>query len=257
MTDDRNVELASGATMPLLGLGTWQARGRGVADAVRHALAVGYRLVDTATMYGNEREVGRGVAESGVPRAEVFVTTKLPQGNAGRERATLEESLAALGLDYVDLWLIHWPPGGRARPDVWEQLLELQADGLARDVGVSNYALAQIDELERATGRLPAVNQVEWSPGLFDRDVLEGHRRRGVQLEGYSPLRHTNLRDPRLVEIAEAHRVTPAQAVLRWHVEHRIVAIPKSTNPERIAENAAIFGFRLTPSEVERLDRLG
>ena len=257
MTDDRNVELASGATMPLLGLGTWQARGRGVADAVRHALAVGYRLVDTATMYGNEREVGRGVAESGVPRAEVFVTTKLPQGNAGRERATLEESLAALGLDYVDLWLIHWPPGGRARPDVWEQLLELQADGLARDVGVSNYALAQIDELERATGRLPAVNQVEWSPGLFDRDVLEGHRRRGVQLEGYSPLRHTNLRDPRLVEIAEAHRVTPAQAVLRWHVEHRIVAIPKSTNPERIAENAAIFDFRLTPSEVERLDRLG
>ena len=257
MTDDRNVELASGATMPLLGLGTWQARGRGVADAVRHALAVGYRLVDTATMYGNEREVGRGVAESGVPRAEVFVTTKLPQGNAGRERATLEESLAALGLDYVDLWLIHWPPGGRARPDVWEQLLELQADGLARDVGVSNYTLAQIDELERATGRLPAVNQVEWSPGLFDRDVLEGHRRRGVQLEGYSPLRHTNLRDPRLVEIAEAHRVTPAQAVLRWHVEHRIVAIPKSTNPERIAENAAIFGFRLTPSEVERLDRLG
>ena len=257
MTDDRNVELASGATMPLLGLGTWQARGRGVADAVRHALAVGYRLVDTATMYGNEREVGRGVAESGVPRAEVFVTTKLPQGNAGRERATLEESLAALGLDYVDLWLIHWPPGRRARPDVWEQLLELQADGLARDVGVSNYALAQIDELERATGRLPAVNQVEWSPGLFDRDVLEGHRRRGVQLEGYSPLRHTNLRDPRLVEIAEAHRVTPAQAVLRWHVEHRIVAIPKSTNPERIAENAAIFDFRLTPSEVERLDRLG
>ena len=257
MTDDRNVELASGATMPLLGLGTWQARGRGVADAVRHALAVGYRLVDTATMYGNEREVGRGVAESGVPRAEVFVTTKLPQGNAGRERATLEESLAALGLDYVDLWLIHWPPGGRARPDVWEQLLELQAEGLARDVGVSNYALAQIDELERATGRLPAVNQVEWSPGLFDRDVLEGHRRRGVQLEGYSPLRHTNLRDPRLVEIAEAHRVTPAQAVLRWHVEHRIVAIPKSTNPERIAGNAAIFDFRLTPSEVERLDRLG
>ena len=257
MTDDRNVELASGATMPLLGLGTWQARGRGVADAVRHALAVGYRLVDTATMYGNERDVGRAVAESGVPRAEVFVTTKLPQGNAGRERATLDESLAALGLDYVDLWLIHWPPGGRARPDVWEQLLELQADGLARDVGVSNYALAQIDELERATGRLPAVNQVEWSPGLLDRDVLEGHRRRGVQLEGYSPLRHTNLRDPRLVEIAEAHRVTPAQAVLRWHVGHRIVAIPKSTNPERIAENAAIFGFRLTPSEVERLDRLG
>jgi diketogulonate reductase-like aldo/keto reductase len=254
--DERSVELASGRRMPLLGLGTWQARGRDVADAVREALEVGYRMVDTATIYGNEREVGQAVAQSGVPRESVFVTTKLPQGNAGRERATLEESLAALRLEYVDLWLIHWPPGGRARPDVWERLLELQTDGLARDVGVSNYSLPQLDELERATGRLPAVNQVEWSPALFDRDVLEGHRRRGVQLEGYSPLRRTNLRDRRLARIAEAHGVSSAQVVLRWHVEHRIVAIPKSTSAERIAENAAIFDFRLTTSEIDELDAL-
>ena len=251
------VELTSGAKMPLLGLGTWQARGAGAFDAVRTALGVGYRHIDTATMYANEREVGRAVAESGVPRAEIFLTTKLPQGNAGRERETLAESLAALGIDYVDLWLIHWPPGGRARPDVWERLRELQAEGLARDLGVSNYSLRQIDELEQATGRLPTVNQIEWSPALFDRDVLEGHRRRGVQVEGYSPLRTMNLRDPRLVEIAEAHDVTPAQIVLRWHVERRIVVIPKSTNANRIAENAAIFDFELTPAEVERLDRLG
>jgi hypothetical protein len=149
------------------------------------------------------------VAESGVPRAEIFVTTKLPQAHAGRERETLAESLASLGFDYVDLWLIHWPPGGQARPDVWKRLLELQADGLAREVGVSNYSLEQIDELQRATGRLPAVNQIEWSPALFDRDMLEGHRRRGVQLEGYSPLRTMNLRDPGLGEIAEEHGVTP------------------------------------------------
>ena len=190
-------------------------------------------------------------------RAEIFLTTKLPQSHAGRERETLAESLDALGVDYVDLWLIHWPPGGRARPDVWERLLELQAEGLAREVGVSNYSLQQIDELERATGRLPAVNQIEWSPALFDRDVLEGHRRRGVQLEGYSPLNTTNLRDRRLTQIAEERGVTPAQVVLRWHVEHRIVAIPKSTNAERIAENAAIFDFELTASEVERLDAFG
>ena len=221
------------------------------------ALEVGYRHIDTATVYGNEREVGQAVAASGVPRAEVFVTTKLPQSHTGRERATLEESLAALGLDYVDLWLIHWPPGGRARPDVWERLLGLQAEGLTRDVGVSNYTLSQIDELEHATGRLPAVNQIEWGPSLFDAEVLEGHRRRGVQLEGYSPLRSTNLRDPRLVEIAGAHGVTPAQVVLRWHVEHRVVAIPKSADPDRIAENAAIFDFELTASEIERLDDLG
>ena len=254
---ERTVELASGATMPLVGLGTWQARGRSAVEAVRAALELGYRLVDTATVYGNEREVGQAVRESGVPREEVFVTTKLPQGNAGRERATLQESLAALGLEYVDLWLVHWPPGGRARPDVWERLLELRDEGLAREVGVSNYSVAQLDELERATGRLPAVNQIEWSPPLFDRDVLEAHRSRAVQLEGYSPLRATNLRDPRLGRIAEAHGVTPAQVVLRWHVEHRIVAIPKSTNAERIAENTAVFDFRLEPAELEALDALG
>ena len=261
MSDQRStalsVELPSGATMPLLGLGTWQARGRSAVEAVRHALQVGYRHVDTATMYGNERQVGQAVAGSGVPRAEIFVTTKLPQGNAGRERETLTESLEQLAVEYVDLWLIHWPPGGRARPDVWERLLELQAEGLARDVGVSNYSLAQIDELERATGHLPAVNQIEWGPALFDRDVLAEHRRRGVQLEGYSPLRTANLGDRELEGIGRAHGVTPAQVVLRWHVEHRIVAIPKSTNAERISENAAIFDFELTPSEVESLDALG
>ena len=251
------VELASGARMPLLGLGTWLAAGRQAADAVLRALELGYRLIDTATMYGNEDQVGRAVAASGVPREEIFLTTKLPPSRAGRERATLEESLDTLGLAYVDLWLIHWPPSGGARPDVWERLLELQAEGLAREVGVSNYSVRQIDELERATGSLPAVNQIEWSPALFERDVLEAHRSRGVQLEGYSPLKSMSLRDPRLMRIADAHGVTPAQVVLRWHVEHRIVAIPKSANADRIAENADVFGFELSPSEVEELDGLG
>ena len=241
--------------MPILGLGTWQARGRSAVSAVRRALEVGYRHIDTATAYGNEEQVGQAVAGSGVPREEIFVTTKLPPSRADRERATLEDSLGALGFGYVDLWLIHWPPSGGARPDVWERLLELQAEGLAREVGVSNYSVRQLDELERATGRLPAVNQIEWSPALFDRDVLEAHQRRGVQVEGYSPLKTVNLRDPQLVRIAEEHGVTPAQVVLRWHIQHGIVAIPKSTNSERIAENAAIFGFALTPSDVEHLDR--
>jgi 2,5-diketo-D-gluconate reductase A len=240
--------------MPVLGLGTWQASGRKAVAAILRALEVGYRHIDTATMYGNEREVGRAVAESGVPREEIFVTTKLPPSRAGRERVTLDESLDALGIAYVDLWLIHWPPSGDARPDVWERLLELQAEGLAREVGVSNYTVRQIDELERATDRLPAVNQIEWSPSRFDRDVLEAHRGRGVQLEGYSPFKTMNLRDPRLVRIADEFGVSPAQVVLRWHVEHQVVAIPKSTNAHRIAENAAIFGFELTASAVEELN---
>jgi 2,5-diketo-D-gluconate reductase A len=259
MTDRRpiekeSVELASGTPMPILGLGTWQARGREVVRAVLRALELGYSHIDTAYAYGNEAQVGQALAESGVPREEVFVTTKLPPSRAGREREILDESLAALALGYVDLWLIHWPPSGGARPDVWKRLLDLQGDGLVREVGVSNYSIRQIDELESATGRLPAVNQIEWSPALFDRQVLESHRERGVQLEGYSPLKTMNLRDPRLLRIAEAHGVTPAQVVLRWHREHRIVAIPKSTHAERIAENAEIFDFRLTAAEVEELD---
>jgi 2,5-diketo-D-gluconate reductase A len=243
--------------MPLLGLGTWQARGRSAAEAVRRALEVGYRHVDTATMYGNERQVGEAVAASAVPRDEIFVTTKLPPDRAGREQATLEESLDALCFGYVDLWLIHWPPRGGARPDVWERMLALQERGLARDVGVSNYSVRQIDELGRATGRLPAVNQIEWSPALFDRGVLDEHRSRGVQLEGYSPLKTTSLRDRTIVAIAAEHGVTAAQVVLRWHVEHRVVAIPKSTDADRIAENAGVFGFELTAAEVEQLDGLG
>ena len=207
-------------------------------------------------MYGNERQVGQAVAESGVPRAEVFVTTKLPQSHAGRERETLAESLAALGFEYVDLWLIHWPPGGRARPDVWERLLELQAEGLTREVGVSNYSVQQLDELDRATGRLPVVNQIEWSPALFDRDVLEGHRRRGVQLEGYSPLKTMSLRDPRLVQIADEHGVTPAQSSFAG-TSSTGSSRSRNRRTQRIAENAAIFDFQLTPSEVETLDGLG
>ena len=251
---NESVDLASGAKMPILGFGTWQLRGSSVVDSVLHALDVGYRHIDTATVYGNEEQVGRAVATSAVRREEIFVTTKLPPRRAGQERETLEASLEALGFGYVDLWLIHWPPNGGARPDVWERLLELQAEGLTRDVGVSNYSISQIDELQRTTGQLPAVNQIEWSPPLFDAGVLESHRRRGVQVEGYSPLQTINLRDPRLVRIAESHSVTSAQVVLRWHVEHRIVAIPRSANAGRIAENADIFRFALTSSEVEILD---
>jgi len=251
---NESVELASATKMPVLGFGTWQLRGGSAVNAVLRALEVGYRHIDTATAYGNEQQVGQAIAQSGVRREDIFVTTKLPPSRAGSERETLESSLDALALGYVDLWLIHWPPSGGARPDVWERLLELQAEGLTREVGVSNYSVSQIDELQRATDQLPAVNQIEWSPPLFDPGALDEHRRRGVQLEGYSPLLNINLRDPRLTRIAGSHDVSPAQVVLRWHIEHQIVAIPRSSNAQRIAENADIFGFALTSSDVEILD---
>jgi diketogulonate reductase-like aldo/keto reductase len=253
---DQSVDIGSGVRMPLLGLGTWLATGREAYQSVSRALDIGYRLIDTATMYRNEDQVGRAVADSGLPRDAVFITTKLPSGNAGRERATIEASLRALSVEYVDLWLIHWPPGGRSRPDAWERFLEIQRDGLARAVGVSNYSLAQIDELKRATGQFPSVNQIEWGPALFDKQILLEHHRRGVQLEGYSPLKTTDLRHPLLVRIAEAHGVTPAQVVIRWHIEHRVVVIPKSSNPARLAENAGVFGFTLSAAEVDMLDHL-
>jgi len=251
-----DVEIAPGVSMPLLGFGTWEMRGKEAQNAVAHALEVGYRHLDTARMYRNETEVGRALAASGLSRQEVFVTTKMWPDRAGSERTSIEESLEALGLEQVDLWLIHWPPGG-ARPDVWERFLEAQADGRARVVGVSNYSVAQLDELNEASGTLPAVNQIEWGPALYDARLVEEHRRRGVQLEGYSPLKTTDLRNRRLVEIADAHGVTPAQVVIRWHLEHEIVVIPKSANADRIAQNADVFGFSLDEDEVAALDALG
>jgi 2,5-diketo-D-gluconate reductase A len=259
MTTDRGqptVALDRAAPMPLLGLGTWQMTGPRCQAAVRSALEVGYRHIDTAVIYRNEREVGRALRDSGVPREQVFVTTKLPPSHAGRERRTLENSLRALGLDYVDLWLVHWPPPGRALVPTWKELLALRGQGLARAVGVSNYSVGQLDQLLAATGTAPQVNQIPWAPALHDAALLEEHRRRGVVLEGYSPFKNTDLRHPVLVEIAARHGVTPAQVVLRWHLEHEVVVIPKSATPERIAANFDVFGFSLSHEELGRIDGL-
>jgi diketogulonate reductase-like aldo/keto reductase len=241
--------------MPLLGFGTWQIRGQAAYDAVRAALLAGYRHIDTATMYGNEAEVGRALRDSGVPREDVFLTTKLPPERAGRERSTLDASLRALGVDAVDLWLIHWPPR-RGSAAVWEQFLAARDAGLVRAVGVSNYGLDEIDALVDATGEQPAVNQIRFGPSLFDAKLVAGHRERGVVVEGYSPFKTTNLRHPVLTRIAAAHGVDPARVVLRWHVQHEIVVIPKSKTPERIAGNAAIAGFALTGREMAEIDGL-
>ena len=250
------IPLGDDVAMPLVGFGTWQLRGRRAYNAIRYALEVGYRHIDTATMYGNEAELGQALQDSGLDRQEIFVTTKLPARGAGRERETITASLRDLGTDYVDLWLVHWPPGGSARPATWQQLLAVRDEGLARAVGVSNYSLGQLDELIAATGRAPAANQIPWSPSQHDPRQLDGNRERGVVVEGYSPLKGANLRDPVLAEIAAQHGVTPAQVVLRWHMEHRIVVIPKSGNRDRIAANLDLSGFSLTPDEVARIDGL-
>jgi 2,5-diketo-D-gluconate reductase A len=253
MTQIPAANLPSGGRMPLLGFGTWQIRGAECHDAVRTALDVGYRHIDTATVYRNEDQVGRALAGSGVPRAEVFVTTKVPPG-ARDPRQTLDESLRRLGTDHVDLWLIHWTEGGSAHEDLWGVLLEAQKAGKVRDVGVSNYSPDQIDQLVDATGQQPAVNQIEWAPTLFDAELARWHEQRGIVLEGYSALKNTDLDDPVLRSIADAHGVTTAQVLLRWHLDHGFVAIPKSVTPERIAANFAVTGFSLDEDELHRID---
>lgn len=164
--------------------------------------------------------------------------------------------LRALGMDYVDLWLVHWPPARGAAPETWKELLALREEGKARAVGVSNYSIAQVDELVRATGDAPQVNQIRWGPTLYDPQELEEHRRRNVVLEGYSPFKSTDLRHPVLAEVAARHGVTPAQVVLRWHVDHGVVVIPKSATPERIASNFDVFGFSLDDAELRSIDGL-
>jgi len=249
--------LRSGSAMPLLGFGTWQLKGRDAATATAEALAVGYRHLDTATVYRNEAEVGRGLADSGVPREEVFVTTKCPPGDVGHALDTLRGSLDLLGLEYVDLWLVHWAPEPGRAVELWQSFVESQQAGLARAVGVSNFDAALLEEVTSATGVQPEVNQIEWSPLLHDPRVLEEHRSRGVVLEGYSGLKGGTLEHPVVRRVAEETGRTPAQVIVRWHLQHGIVVIPKSRQPERIRANADVAGFSLTEEQMAALDAMG
>jgi 2,5-diketo-D-gluconate reductase A len=223
--------------------------------AVATALESGYRLLDTATNYRNETGVGRGVAAAGVPREEILVTTKLPGRHHGHEEtlASFEESRARLGLEYVDLYLIHWPlPRVDKYVDSWKAMIKLREDGLVRSIGVSNFTPAHIDRLEKETGVLPSVNQIELHP-LFPQDELRAfHADKGIVTESWSPLGRGSdlLDDPAVTGVAEAHGVTPGQVILRWHIQLGALPIPKSGDPERQRTNLDVFGFELSGAEV-------
>ncbi|WP_051549548.1 aldo/keto reductase [Nocardioides sp. URHA0032] len=248
--------LPGGSSMPLLGFGTWQITGEDAVRATAAALEAGYRHLDTATVYGNEAEVGRALADSGVARDHVFITTKCPPNRAGRERETLEQSLEALRTDHVDLWLIHWPGDGAVNSDIWRAFVEARDAGLAREIGVSNFDVALLDEVTGATDVVPAVNQIEWSPFLFDSATLDAHRERGIVLEGYSALRGGTLDDPAIGALAERLGRTPAQVIIRWHLQHGVVVIPKSVHADRIRSNADVAGFSLSDGDMAAIDAL-
>lgn len=250
------ITLDSGARMPLLGFGTWQIEGQEAMAATAAALAAGYRHLDTATVYGNEAEVGKALRGSGVAREDVFVTTKCPPSLSGKEIDTLKESLALLGTSYVDLWLIHWPDDRGANPDMWRAFIEAKESGLTRDVGVSNYGVDMLDELATTTGVMPSVNQIEWSPLLFDATVQQEHRERGVALEGYSALRGGTLEDRTITTVADRHGRTSAQVIIRWHLQHGVIVIPKSRDADRIRSNADVGDFELTADDMTALDGL-
>ncbi|MGH1561852.1 aldo/keto reductase [Mumia sp. DW29H23] len=247
--------MTDGLELPRIGLGTYPMDDAQAADAVRSALDVGYRLVDTAASYGNEAGVGQGVAMSDVPRDEIVVTTKLRGDDQGYE-STLRafgESRERLGLEYVDLYLIHWPLPRLGRyVDSWQAMIQLRDDGLVNSLGVSNFTPAQIDRLVAETGVAPVVNQIELHPCFVQDELRAYDADHGVVTEAWQPLaRKTDLlSDPGLREIADRHGVTPAQVVLRWHVQRGVVPIPKSGDPQRQRENLDVFGFVLSEEEM-------
>jgi diketogulonate reductase-like aldo/keto reductase len=255
MPDGRTLVLADGNEIPLLGLGVWQAAdGRECEDAVRWALEAGYRHIDTAQGYGNERSVGKALRGSGLPRDEVFITTKFAPARRDPE-AELERSLERLGVESVDLYIVHWPQGGPTW--AWEGMQRSQQRGYTRSIGVSNFSASDLEAVLAVADVPPVVNQVQFSPFEFRRALLAACTRHGLAVEAYSPLgtgRH--LGDRHVAAIAERVGRTPAQVLIRWALQRRLVVLPKSTHRERIEENAQVFDFELSDEDMAALDGL-
>ncbi|MFG2584140.1 aldo/keto reductase [Streptomyces malaysiensis] len=253
--------LSDGVSIPAVGFGTYPLSGSDAESGVRNAIAAGYRLIDTAASYGNEAEVGRAVATSGVPREEVFLMTKLRGRDQGYERTltAFEESAARLGVDHVDIYLIHWPlPRVNAYADSWRAMIKLREEGRIRSIGVSNFTPAQLDRLSEETGVMPSVNQVELHPRFPQREQRAADTARGIATISWSPLGRGSgiLADPVVTGLARTHGVTPAQVVLRWHLQLGAIPIAKSATPERQRANLDIFGFALTPEEMAAISGL-
>jgi 2,5-diketo-D-gluconate reductase A len=253
------LDLNDGNAIPQLGFGVFQIEPEDTADAVARALEIGYRHIDTAEMYENEREVGEGVRASGLDRDQVFVTSKLANDahDPDDARRAFDGTLSALGFDYVDLFLIHWPIPRGDFVATWKALEEFKAAGRARSIGVSNFEPGHLDQLAESSDVVPAVNQVELHPYFLNEEVRAYDEEHGIATEAWSPIAQGDVLDDRLIgEIAERLGRTPAQVVLRWHVQRGNVVIPKSVTPERIRENFELFDFELPEDDVKRIDGL-
>jgi len=262
MTAVPSIPLNDGTSIPQLGFGVFQIEPADTAKAVGIALQTGYRHIDTAEMYGNEKEVGEAVRASGIDRSEVYVTSKLNNGfhRPDDARKAFEGTLAALDLGYLDLFLIHWPLPTLYDGDyvsTWKALEEFKQDGRVRSIGVSNFQVAHLERLAAETGTVPAVNQIEVHPYLTNEEVRAYDQAHGIATEAWSPIAQgAVLDDPTIVKVAERVGRTPAQVVLRWHVERGDIVFPKSTTPARIKENFEIFDFELAPADVQAIAAL-
>jgi methylglyoxal/glyoxal reductase len=252
-------KLNNGVMIPRLGLGVYQSPpGQVTQRAVEYALKIGYRHIDTARIYNNETDVGAALRKSGIKREEVFITTKLWNSDHGYDKAlrACDESLRRLGLKYLDLYLIHWPVP-EIRNESWQALAQLLRDGKCRSVGVSNYTIQHLTELLEDAEVVPMVNQVEFSPFLYQKQLLDYCEKNKIQLEAYSPLTQgEKLNHPKIVQIAKKHNKTPAQVLLRWSLQHNLVTIPKSVREERIKENSQVFDYNLANEDMTMLDSL-
>ncbi|GCE40082.1 oxidoreductase of aldo/keto reductase family, subgroup 1 [Rhodococcus wratislaviensis] len=255
-----SVTLSNGVVMPAIGFGVFQIPDDAMDATVRHALAAGYRAFDTAPMYGNERSLGRALTDSGVPREELFVTTKVSNEDQGYQSTldAVEKSVARLGLDYVDLCLIHWPAPARGTYlDTWRALEQLHAAGLVRAIGVSNFQADHLDRLLEVAAVRPMVNQIEIHPLLPQQSMVELHRSLGIHTQAWAPLARGRLQEnPVLTELARRHDVSLAQLVLRWHLQRGTVPLPKSSSPERMRANIDVFDFALDADEVAQISAL-
>ena len=252
------MDLNNGVRIPQLGYGVFQIPPESTQEAVEGALGAGYRHIDTAAAYQNEAAVGAAVAASGIAREDLFITTKLRNGDQGRARAAFEESRAALGLDRVDLYLIHWPvPSQGLFLQAWRDLEQIYSDGLARAIGVSNFLPEHLEELTQSATVPPAVNQIELHPTFQQRALADASRRHGMAVEAYSPLGQSeDLENSAVIEISLRHGATPAQVVLAWQLASGNIAIPKTATPARMRENLASVGVELTPRDMEQINEL-
>lgn len=258
--------LNDGQKLPTVGFGTYKSEGQEGIEAVSTAISSGYSLIDTAAVYGNEETVGKGIKASGASRKDIFVTTKLWRENLGYEstKKEFEKSLNRLDLEYIDLYLIHWPANAKnydnwqkTNADTWRAMEELQAEGKIKSIGVSNFFQEHLEALFETAKVIPAVNQIEFHPGYWQQELVSYCEKQNIILEAWSPLaRGKVFENEVLKEIAKAHNKSVSQVCLRWIIQHEVIAIPKSTNPERIQENIELFDFELTSAEMEKIDHL-